>query len=185
MNLKDAEAQIDFDMTVKISVSENDLIWEVTNITKNSGCVKINTIDVPELNLVTITDLQVDTQFMGAVISGDTNAIGDREITFEDGFVANNSGGYAYGFLSADGISAGVWSNSEMVSDNRLVRNNGVDSMSLTSAAWYYDYNNDATFSYTDYTDATKNKTLTFSDYDSVAGVAGGVPISELPCAKV
>lgn len=185
MNLKDAEAQIDFDMTVKISVSENDLIWEVTNITKNSGCVKINTIDVPELNLVTITYLQVDTQFMGAVISGDTNAIGDREITFEDGFVANNSGGYAYGFLSADGISAGVWSNSEMVSDNRLVRNNGVDSMSLTSAAWYYDYNNDATFSYTDYTDATKNKTLTFSDYDSVAGVAGGVPISELPCAKV
>ena len=28
-------------------------------------------------------------------------------------------------------------------------------------------------------------RSLTFSDYDSVAGVAGGVPISELPCAKV
>ena len=161
MTLK--SGSIDLQMTVKISVSENDLTWEVTEIKKNSGCAKINTIEVPNLNLVTITDEQSDAQFMGATISGNTTSSGDEEITFTKGFTANaRPAGYAYGFLSADGVSAGVWSNSEMAADKRLVRNNGANSMSLTSAAWYYEYGDLA---------ASAN-------YD-------GTPLSELPCAKV
>lgn len=172
MSLVNEDAAIDLDMTVKISVADNDLTWEVTEITKNEGCAKINTIDVPNLNLVTIVDTQMDAQFKGAVISSDTNGSGDREITFEKGFVAGNTDGYAYGFLSADGISAGVWSNSEMLKDKRLVRNNGTDCISLTSAAWYYDYNDESGY--------------IFSNQPTVyEGVAGGVPVSELPCVKV
>lgn len=172
LSLQNDEASVDLDMTVKISVADNDLTWEVTDITKHDGCAKINTIDVPNLNLVTITDTQMDAQFKGAVISSDTNGSGDREATFEKGFVANNTEGFAYGFLSADGISAGVWSNSEMLKDKRLVRNNGADYMSLTSAAWYYDYNDESGY--------------IFSNQPTVyEGVAGGVPASELPCVKV
>ena len=169
MTLKNEEESIDLELTVKISVSENDLTWEVTELKKKEGCIKINTIEVPNLNLVTITDDQSNAQFMGANVSGDVNASGDEEITFEKGFSANASKGYAYGFLSADGVSAGVWSNSEMLGDKRLVRNNGVSSMSLTSAAWYYDYS----------TDNTNSGNMSSSkDYE-------GTPVSELPSTKV
>lgn len=165
MTLKDEAVSIDMKMTVKISVLENDLTWEVTEIRKNGGCVKIGTIEVPNLNLVTITDEQSDAQFMGANVSGNVNVSGDEEITFEKGFSANATRGYAYGFLSADGVSAGVWSNSEMAGDRRLVRNNGTNSMSLTSAAWNYEY-------------STDNDVSTSRNYD-------GIPVSELPGVKV
>ncbi len=166
------QSGIDLKMTVKISVADNHLTWEATEIKKGPDCVKINTIEVPKLNLVTITEGQSDAQFMGATISGNVNDSGDDLRTFEDGFYANASKRYAYGFLSADGVSAGVWSNSEMGSDNRLKRNNGLNSMSLTSAEWYYDYNNESSFN--------------FSEQPTVyEGVANGVPVSDLPCVKV
>ena len=162
LGLADAESQINMDMEVTIRVSENDLIWEVTKITKGSGCVKINTIEVPQLNLITINDGQENTQFKGAVNSGNVNASGDREITFSRGFNANETDSYGYGFLSADGLSAGLWSNSEALGDRRIVRNNGNNTISLTSNAWYYDYGDDPKSAEYDYT-----------------------PVSELPCAKV
>lgn len=166
MTLKNEEAGIDMEMTVKISVADNDLTWEVTNITKKEGCAKIKTIAVPNLNLVTITEDQADAEFMGAIISGNTNSSGDQKITFDSGFRANESSGYAYGFLSADGVSAGVWSNSEAAADKRLLRNNGVDSISLTSAPWYYEYGDAA------------SELSSPADYDDT-------PVSELPSAKV
>lgn len=166
MTLQDEAASIDMAMTVKISVAENDLTWEVTDIKKNEGCAKIKTIAVPNLNLVTITEDQADAEFMGATISGDVNSSGDQKITFDSGFRANESSGYAYGFVSADGVSAGVWSNSEAASDKRLLRNNGVDSISLTSAPWYYEYGDAA------------SELSDPADYD-------GTPVSELPSAKV
>ena len=162
MTLQSEENDIDLTMTVKISVSDNDLTWEVTQIQKNEGCAKINTIEVPDLNLVTIVDEQDDCQFMGANVSGDTTSSGDEEATFAKGFAANTSKGFAYGFLSADGVSAGVWSNSEAGSDKRLIRNNSANSMSLTSAPWYYEY----------------------GDLPASANYAG-TPVSELPSVKV
>ena len=126
LGFTDAANQIHMDMEVTVSVSQNDLTWEVTKITKGSGCAKINTIEVPQLNLITIHDGQEDTQFKGAVNSGNVNATGDREITFSDGFRANETDTYGYGFLSANGLSAGVWSNSEAAGDRRITRNNEI-----------------------------------------------------------
>lgn len=162
MKLVDKANSIDLDMEVTIRVSENNLTWEVTEITKNAGCVKINTINVPKLNLITIDDSQTDAQFKGAVNSGNVNSSGDREITFQSGFTANNTGTYGYGFLSGNGLSAGLWSNSEALGDRRVTRNNGSNTISLTSSAWYYEYGNDA---------ASAN-------YENT-------PVSELPCTKV
>ncbi len=158
---------IDLEMTVVISVEQNDLTWEVTEIKKKEGCPKIHTIEVPNLNLITITDEQSNAQFMGANVSTNTASSGDEEITFEKGFTSGDSSGYVYGFLSADGVSAGVWSNSERAGDKRLVRNNGVNSMSLTSAFWYHEYG-----------DLALNADYDSDDYNKT-------PVSELPCAKV
>ena len=158
---------IDLEMTVVISVEQNDLTWEVTEIKKKEGCPKIHTIEVPNLNLITITDEQSNAQFMGANVSTNTASSRDEEITFEKGFTSGDSSGYVYGFLSADGVSAGVWSNSERAGDKRLVRNNGVNSMSLTSAFWYHEYG-----------DLALNADYDSDDYNKT-------PVSELPCAKV
>lgn len=162
LGLSNQDGQIAMDMEVTVSVKENDLTWEVTQITKGEGCAKINTIEVPQLNLITINDSQENAQFKGAVNSGNVNASGDREITFSNGFSANTTDSYGYGFLSADGLSAGLWSNSEALGDRRVVRNNGSNTMSLTSAAWYYDYG-----------DNPKS-----AEYEHT-------PVSELPCTKV
>ena len=60
-------------------------------------------------------------------------------------------------------MSAGLWSNSEIEGDERVVLNSGADTMSLASAKWYYEDG-----------DANAQKK---SDYE--------YPVSELPCAKV
>lgn len=177
MALKDAAAKIDMEMTVKVSVAENDLTWEVTEIKKNVGCEKIHSIEVPDLNLVTVDDMQSGAQFMGANVSSDTQASGDSKVTFENGFAPNSSAGFAYGFLSADGVTAGVWSNSEKEKDRRLTRNNGADFMSLTSSEWYYEYNNEDNFIF--YNPGTEgNAEDPRVEYDHI-------PLSELPQAKV
>ncbi len=167
MTLQSEDGTINLNMTVKISVKENDLTWEVTEIQKNTGCVKINKIEVPDLNLVTILDVHDNAKFAGATISGDVNSTGDEEMTFGDDFAPDYSSGFAYGFLTANGITAGVWSNSEAAGDQRITRNNGADSMSLTSSVWYYEYGDLAL-------DADYNS----ENYKYT-------PVSELPSTKV
>lgn len=168
MTLQSADDGIDINMTVKISVKENDLTWEVTEIKKNAGCTaKINTIEVPELNPVTILDVHQNAKFAGATITGDVNASGDEEMTFGEDFASDYSTGFAYAFLTANGITAGAWSNSEAAGDQRITRNNGADSMALTSSVWYYEYGDLAT-------DA---------DYDSEDYKY--TPVSELPSMKI
>lgn len=162
MSLTDGSSSIALDMEVTVSVAENDLTWKITDIAKKAGCPKINTIEVPQLNLVTVSDSQADAQFKGATNSGDVNASGDREITFSNGFSVNSTSSYVYGFVSGGGLSAGLWSNSEALGDRRIILNNGTDTMSLTSAAWYYEYGDSAASANYEYT-----------------------PVSELPCTKV
>ena len=164
LGLENSTNHISLDMEVTISISENDLTWEITKIEKKDGCDKINKIEVPNLNLVTIEGTQSNAQFKGAVKSSDVDRSGDSEITFASGggHIPNNSGNYVYGFVSGDGLSAGLWSNSEAANDLRVKRNNGANTISLTSNFWYYEYGDSA---------ESKN-------YDNT-------PISEMPCAKV
>ena len=163
MSLVDEEAEIDLSMTVKISVDDNDLTWEVTGLTKNDGCADIASIDIPELNLAAVDAVETDAVFNGAKASTSTTSSGDREITWDDGFNPSTTDGYLYAFLTNGNLSAGLWSNSEIEGDERVVLNSGADTMSLTSAKWYYEDGDE---------NAQEN-----SDYD--------YPVSELPCAKV
>ena len=163
MTLVNEEEAIDLSMTVKISVDDNDLTWEVTELTKNDGCVDIASIDIPDLNLVAVDAVETDAVFNGAKASNSTVTSGDKEITWEEGFNPSTTDGYLYAFLTNGSLSAGLWSNSEIEGDERVVLNSGADTMSLTSAKWYYE-------------DGDENAQAK-SDYD--------YPVSELPCAKV
>lgn len=77
--------------------------------------------------------------FNGAKASNSTVTSGDKEITWDEGFNPSTSDGYLYAFLTNGNISAGLWSNSEIEGDERVVLNSGADTMSLTSAKWYYE----------------------------------------------
>lgn len=163
MTLENADAGIDLSMTVAISVDDNDLTWEVTKLTKNEGCADISTIDIPQLNLVSVDAVEKDAVFNGAKASNSTVSSGDREITWNDGFNPSTTDGYLYAFLTNGSLSAGLWSNSEIEGDRRVILNSGADTMSLTSAKWYYE-------------DGDGNAQAK-SDYE--------YPVSELPCAKI
>ena len=162
LHVENTEASINLDMSVRISVKENDLTWEVTGIKKADGCAKIATIDIPQLNLLSVDAADANAQFDGAKASTTTTSPADYHITFSEGFAPSESDGYLYGFLSTDRLSAGLFSNSEIEGDKRVERNNGADTMSLTSAAWYYEAGD-------------KNGQANGGDF----------PVSELPCAKV
>lgn len=163
MSLVNEEESVDLSMTVKISVDDNDLTWEVTDLKKNDGCTDIASIDIPDLNLVAVDAVEKDAVFNGAKASNSTVTSGDKEITWDEGFSPSTSDGYLYAFLTNGTLSAGLWSNSEIEGDERVVLNSGADTMSLTSAKWYYE-------------DGDENAQAK-SDYD--------YPVSELPCAKV
>ncbi len=157
--------EINLDMDVKVSVKENDLTWEVVRLEKTKGCPKIATIDVPGLNLLTVDAVEEGANFAGAKTSTTTTAPGDVFIDFEDGFVPSETDGYLYGFLTNGKLSAGIYSNSEAEGDRRVIRSNGADTMSLTSAPWYYEMGD-------------KNGQKKASEYEDY-------PVSEFPCTKV
>lgn len=164
MTLKNVEANIDMNIMVEISVKDNDLTWGITKIERKEGTAKTASIDIPQLNLLSVDQVEANASFAGAVKSTDTMKSGDKFITFDDGFVAQKSVGYVYGFLTNKNLSAGLFSNSEAEDDLRVIMNSSADTMSLTSAQWYYEAG-----------DKGGQRQADTYDY----------PLSELPYAKV
>ena len=164
LRVVDEDAGINLTMTVKISVEGNNLTWEVTEIEKAEGCARIATIDIPHLNILSVDASEEDSVFAGAQASTSTTAKADTYISFDDGFVPGNEDGYLYAFLTNGKLSAGIHSNSEREGDKRVERINGADTISLTSAVWYYESG-----------DSTGQASAQYYTYQA----------SELPCIKV
>ena len=165
MHVEDQTSGINFDMKVKISVDADTLTWEVIELKKAVACPKIATIDVDGLNLLTISAVEEGANFAGAGNSTVTTVTGDVFQSFEDGFVPSAKDGYLYGILTNGKLSAGLFSNSEAEGDKRVIRSNGADTMSLTSAPWYYELGD-------------KNGQRVAANY-------ADYPVSELPWVKV
>ena len=165
MHVENTENNINLDMKIKVSVEGNNLTWEVTELNKAEGSAKIATIDVPGLNLLTVDAVEEGANFAGAQTSTTTTSSGDVFIDFENGFLPSKTDSYLYGFLTNSKLSAGLFSNSEAEGDKRVVRNNGADTMSLTSAPWYYELGD-------------KNGQKAAAKYEEY-------PVSDLPCTKV
>ena len=161
----DDSYNIDVILTVKISVKDNTLTWEVTDIQAEKDSQAIASIDVPSLSLLSVDAAETGANFAGAQVSTTTTTCGDVFIDFENGFVPSNKDGYLYAFLQNGKLSAGLFSNSEAEGDKRVIRVNGADTITLTSAPWYYEKGD-------------KNGQNKSSQYDPY-------PKSELPYAKV
>ena len=163
LRVKDAANSIDATLTVEIAVEDNTLDLTVTKVRNNlvaeGTAVKdeehpIQTISFPNQSLVSVRSTQQDAQFSGAVMSSDTNKTGDEHFAVADGMKALTDRDYMYGFVSGDGLSAGVWSNSEH--NGRVVAApvqggsqntriyattqdvDGATSLGLASAPWYW-----------------------------------------------
>ena len=167
MVIKDADASLDFTMTVEVKVEGTVLSWEVTDIQKNDGCGIIKSISIANNNLVTVDQADAGADFAGANMSISTTSSGDRYYTFDEGFEPNKTDGFMYGFLSTDNYSAGIFSNSEAEGDKRITLNNGTDTMGMTSSVWYYEQGDKAAQNYV----------------NSHSGTT--YPTSELPWVKV
>lgn len=141
LTVQNSEEEINFVMDVCIRVKENTLTWKVTQLTKKEGCAKIATIDIPQLNLLSVDGVETESVFAGAQVSTVTTNKADTYISFQEegGFIPSAEDGYLYAFLSNGKLSAGIHSNSEAEGDKRVKRINGADTMSLTSAVWYYE----------------------------------------------
>lgn len=130
---------VNLTMDVKISLDKNTLTWQILNVNKRDTELRIETIDIPDLNLLSVDAVDKSANFAGAKASNLTTDTGDRFISFDEGFIPSQSDGYLYGILTNDKLSAALFSNSEIEGDKRIILNNGADTMSLTSAPYYYE----------------------------------------------
>ena len=146
--------EIDAIIKAFLKVEKNTLAFEITEITNNldDTANPIETIEIPNHGLISIKEGQNDIGFKGALMSSNTNISGDEDLK---DIPDNYKGDFMYAFISADGMSAGLWSNSENdgrnkasnitaggASNTRIWAESGVSEnkkiLSLSSAKWYY-----------------------------------------------
>ena len=106
------DENIKADITATITVEGRSLAFDITDVKTLEGSPNIvTTIDIPNHNLVSVRSNQADATFAGSNMSVNTHISGDTYADVED--LKNGKRGYMYAFVSADGLSAGLWSNSE------------------------------------------------------------------------
>ncbi|CVI65756.1 Endo-alpha-N-acetylgalactosaminidase precursor [Clostridiales bacterium CHKCI001] len=143
MEVKDDANSIDATITSTLTVEGNTLTYKITNI-ENHKPVSVKTIQIPALNLLSVRSTQSAASFSGANMS--TSVIESGDTHFEvDGTQEESVAGYMYAFVSADGLSAGLWSNSEATVTRdwqRVVSTvsnaDGYQDVSLASNYWIY-----------------------------------------------
>lgn len=135
---------IDSIVTVKITVENNTLSYDITNIADN-GSEKIQSIKIPNLSIVSVRNDQEDANFRGSVISNhvDVEQKGDRSVAVDSSFTADNKENkYMYGIVSNNELSASVWSNSDASRFNRVSTTSykvgESDAFGMGSSEWVY-----------------------------------------------
>ena len=146
--------EVDAVIKAFLKVEKNTLAFEITEITNNldDSTKPIETIEIPNHGLISIREGQENLSFKGALMSSNTTINGDEDFTeIPDSYNRD----FMYAFISADGMSAGLWSNSENEGSNKasyiraggasntriITTTNNIDeknTLSLSSAKWYY-----------------------------------------------
>ena len=146
--------EVDAVIKAFLKVEKNTLAFEITEITNNLNDTDnpIETVEIPNHGLISIREGQENLSFKGALMSSNTTINGDEDFTeIPDSYNRD----FMYAFISADGMSAGLWSNSENdgrnkasyisaggASNTRIWAESGVadgkKTLSLSSTKWYY-----------------------------------------------
>ncbi len=154
LTVKQAEQQIDAQVTARLRLEGRALHFDITAIENKAGEEHpVQTLSFPQQSLISIRSNQAGAQFSGALMSSDTTKPGDEHFSLQKNTEMRDRD-YTYAFISADGLSAGLWSNSEH--DGRAVaapvrggsqntrimastqQVEGEQSLGLTSAPWFY-----------------------------------------------
>lgn len=142
MTAVDPDNDIDCVITAELSVEDNILSFDITNVVNHNTVQKVNTIEVPNHSLVSVRSNQDGAVFNGSNMSNNPQKSGDVQIKVDGSFKAGNPAGYIYGFVSNDQFAAGLWSNSEASSDKRVTQTSqqgeGYVSLGLESSVWTY-----------------------------------------------
>lgn len=147
---------IDAVIAVRLSARDTSLRFEVISIDNQAGSNHpVQTVAFPGQCLISVASTQADAEFTGARMSVDVSISGDVHRAVTEQMVEDPIGqDYMYGFLSADGLSAGLWSNSEHegttasktgtggAQNTRVMtirdQMDGTTVLGLTSAPWIY-----------------------------------------------
>lgn len=143
------EATIDAVVTLELSVVDNILSLEITNI-DNIIDHSIQSIYIPNHSLVSANSEQSGAKFDGANIKVNVRKSGDTHKSISA--MENGIQGYMIAMVTADGLSASMWSNSQsnygssniVTGDWKSItaetsRNNGKVTTGLYSSTWTYE----------------------------------------------
>ena len=122
LRAKDSQQFIDATIKLQLKVVDNELHYDMVKITNHYEVTPnksiddprklIDTIQIPDNFLVSVSSADKDAKFDGARMSTNTHRKGDTHIavtrTMDD-----HSAGYMYGFVSNNSLAAAVWSNSQ------------------------------------------------------------------------
>ncbi|OTA26042.1 serine protease [Alloscardovia macacae] len=158
LTVQNAAKHVDAVVTVDLGVEANKLHLNVTKIENKLGDEQypVQTLSFPNHSIISMRSSQEGAQFTGAVISSDTNKVGDTNFAIERGMKAlpESKSDFMYAFLSGGQLSASMWSNSEHEGrvvaapvrggshNTRILTTlqtvKGEASLGLASAPWYY-----------------------------------------------
>lgn len=138
-------------LTVKLQVVKNQLWFDVVDIAHDAEMI-IETIEFPNLDLVSISEKTPSAKFSGTRMSTNTHISGDRHFEVKRDLTPFNEG-YMYAFLSSHDLVATVWSNSQHSIGKSSYKNSTDDHLrlsvtgfeknqekylSISSSAWHY-----------------------------------------------
>ena len=161
--LNKEERTIDADITAVLSVKDDALSFEITDVknklneeyTDENGkhIYAIQSIEIPNHSLISVNSDQKGANLKGAAMSSNTTISGDEYIEVNDKTASGNRD-YMYAFISNNEMSAGLWSNAE--NEGRAVsvgvsggshntrvmatteEKDGHVSLGLSSTKWYW-----------------------------------------------
>ncbi|GHI00005.1 endo-alpha-N-acetylgalactosaminidase family protein [Neobacillus kokaensis] len=146
LTAKDQSKNLDAVFKLSLKVNKNQVIYSFNEI-KNAGSAKIETIELPGMNFISVNSSENDANAKLTTLSGDVTKPGDVDVKVDSSMSGiGSTNRYYTGFLSNGQLSAGVWSSSEVdgygnIVANRYENSNGDKAMGLSSNLFYYHRN--------------------------------------------
>lgn len=98
-------------MDAVLTAKDNVLNLDIKNI-KENGDTLVNTIAIPNQNLISVRNIQKGAALAGAHMYTAVSGTGDTFLDLTNNTTVNNSPtGYMYAFLNTSELSAGLWTN--------------------------------------------------------------------------
>lgn len=129
---------------LKIEVLDDVVDFRVTEIQEN-GRFRLKTLAFPSHQLLTVNSKQENASFAGSrMFTAVKGTKGDHFIAADTASTDNIPLGFLYGFVSANGLSAGIWTNAvqEKNDDKRILKQSysedNIVYTSIWSGSWIY-----------------------------------------------